>query len=83
MGLYGFQLKFLKHFCACLPGTYEQLEGLEQLRMLENGIKITAVEIDDIKEGVIQSGIDTPEDVARVERLLASQKQKKQEKKAI
>lgn len=82
MGLYGFQLKFLKHFCACLPGTYEQLEGLEQLRMLENGIKITAVEIDDIKEGVIQSGIDTPEDVARVERLLASQKQKKQEKKA-
>ena len=48
---------------------YEQLEGLEQLRMLEHGIKITAVKVD-IDKGKIQSGIDTPEDVERAEALL-------------
>ncbi|MGB0720606.1 MAG: hypothetical protein ACPGRX_09030, partial [Bdellovibrionales bacterium] len=50
-------------------GVYEQLEGLEQLRLIENGIKITAVPVE-IESGVIQSGIDTPEDLARAEAKL-------------
>ncbi len=69
MGLYGFHIRTLRAFCASMPGEYEQMEGLEQLRMLENGIKITAIEVD-IEDGVIQSGIDTPEDVLRVEKML-------------
>lgn len=69
MGLYGFRTDILKKFCALPQGVYEQLEGLEQLRMLENGITITAVHVD-IDKGTIQSGIDTPEDLERAEKLL-------------
>lgn len=69
MGLYGFRTDILKRFCALPQGVYEQLEGLEQLRMLENGIHVTAVKVD-IDKGTIQSGIDTPEDVKRAEALL-------------
>ncbi len=69
MGLYGFRVDVLKRFCALPQSKYERLEGLEQLRMLENGIEITAVEVE-IESGVIQSGIDTPEDLARAEALL-------------
>ena len=69
LGIYGFRSDILEKFCALPQGHYEQLEGLEQLRMLENGIEITAVEVE-IDTGTIQSGIDTPEDVARAEALL-------------
>ena len=69
MGLYGFRTDILEKFCALPQGIYEQLEGLEQLRMIENGIKVSAVKVD-IPPGTIQSGIDTPEDVKRAEALL-------------
>jgi len=72
MGLYGFRPDILEKFCALPQGFYEQIEGLEQLRMLENGIKITAVPVA-ITEGRMQSGIDTPEDVKRAEALLRQQ----------
>ncbi|MCB1563535.1 MAG: 3-deoxy-manno-octulosonate cytidylyltransferase [Alphaproteobacteria bacterium] len=69
MGLYGFRVDVLAKFCALPQGVYEQLEGLEQLRMLENGITVTAVPVE-IEKGKMQSGIDTPEDLARAEKLL-------------
>lgn len=72
MGLYGFRTDILEKFCALPQGRYEQLEGLEQLRMIEHGIKITAVPVD-IESGVIQSGIDTPEDLQRAESFLKAQ----------
>lgn len=71
MGLYGFRTDILEKFCALPQGHYEKLEGLEQLRMLENGIKITAVKIE-LPPGEIRSGIDTPEDLERAEALLKS-----------
>jgi 3-deoxy-manno-octulosonate cytidylyltransferase (CMP-KDO synthetase) len=71
MGLYGFKMSALEAFCAAEIGVYETLEGLEQLRMLENGMRVQAIKID-VEEGVIQTGIDTPEDVARVEAMLAA-----------
>ena len=71
MGLYGYRLEALEKFCALPQGTYEVLEGLEQLRMLENGMHIQCVEID-IEAGAMQSGIDTPEDLARAEAALGS-----------
>tara|TARA_R110001592_G_scaffold27763_15_gene102785 strand:+ start:1734 stop:2546 length:813 start_codon:yes stop_codon:yes gene_type:complete len=66
MGLYGFRSDILEKFCMLDQGVYEKLEGLEQLRMLENGIKIQGVPVD-FKEGTIQSGIDSPEDILRAE----------------
>ncbi|MGH1403554.1 MAG: 3-deoxy-manno-octulosonate cytidylyltransferase [Alphaproteobacteria bacterium] len=66
IGLYGFRSDVLEQFCRLSEGTYEALEGLEQLRMLENGIKIQTVSMD-IEKGMIQSGIDSPEDIARAE----------------
>jgi len=70
IGLYGFRCDVLEKFCGLPEGIYEQLEGLEQLRMLENNIRITAIEID-IERGKVQSGIDSPEDIARAERHIA------------
>lgn len=69
MGLYGFRTDALEKFCRLPQSVYEQLEGLEQLRMLENGIRVTVVKID-LPPGKIQSGIDTPEDLERAEEML-------------
>ncbi|MGH1399312.1 MAG: 3-deoxy-manno-octulosonate cytidylyltransferase [Alphaproteobacteria bacterium] len=69
MGLYGYRMAALERFCALPVGHYEALEGLEQLRMLENGMHIQCVEID-VDAGAMQSGIDTPEDLARAEARL-------------
>ncbi len=66
VGLYGFRSDILEKFCTLPQGVYEELEGLEQLRMLENGIRIDTVEMD-IEHGMIQSGIDSPEDIERAE----------------
>lgn len=66
LGLYGFRSDILEKFCMCEQGVYEELEGLEQLRMLENGIRIQTVEFE-IEEGMIQSGVDSPEDIDRAE----------------
>ncbi len=70
IGLYGFRSDILEQFCRLPEGTYEALEGLEQLRMLENGIKIQTISMD-IEEGMIQSGVDSPEDIQRAESHLA------------
>jgi 3-deoxy-manno-octulosonate cytidylyltransferase (CMP-KDO synthetase) len=43
----------------------ESCEKLEQLRALENGIQIAVVKVD-----YDSVGVDVPEDVQRVERLL-------------
>jgi len=69
IGLYGYSFAALEKFCALPPGPYEQLEGLEQLRFLENGINITAIPVD-IDSGILLSGIDTPEDLARAEEMI-------------
>jgi len=72
IGLYGFTPEALKKFCALPQSPYENLEGLEQLRMLENGIKLQTVEIF-LEKGPAMSGIDTPEDLERAEALLSQQ----------
>lgn len=70
MGIYGFQTDILKKFVSLPQGHYEQLEGLEQLRLLEHGITIQTISVD-IDLGTAQAGIDSPEDVARAEKILA------------
>ncbi len=67
IGLYGYRAGFLKTFSNWEPSDLEQLEKLEQLRVLSHGYKIK------IEQAKIAppAGIDTHEDVARVEKLLA------------
>lgn len=70
IGLYGYRADILKKFVSLPQGHYEQLEGLEQLRLIENGISIQTVTLE-VEAGLAQAGIDSPEDVERAERLLA------------
>lgn len=67
IGLYAFTKDFLFTFTNLPPSTLENIEGLEQLRILENGYKIKVVEtqFDTI-------GIDTPEDLERAKEVLKS-----------
>ena len=65
-GIYGYSTKFLLQFVKWKPGMLERSEQLEQLRALENGARIRVILT---KHASI--GVDTPEDVATVERLLA------------
>ena len=67
IGLYAYRRDFLLAF-ASLPQTpLERAESLEQLRALEHGYRIHAVETQ--YESI---EVDTPEDLERVRRLLAA-----------
>lgn len=70
LGIYGFRTDILETFCSLPEGVYEKIEGLEQLRLLENNIRISAVEIE-MDKVVLQSGIDSPEDITRAEAYIA------------
>jgi len=66
VGLYVYRRSFLLELARQAPTPLEQAEALEQLRALERGARIKAVETryDSI-------GVDTPEDLERVRRRLA------------
>ncbi len=68
IGVYAFRRPALTRFLAWPPTPLEQAEGLEQLRALENGLTIKVLETAD--EPV---GVDTPEDLERVKRILRRQ----------
>ena len=73
VGLYGYRMDILRKIAKLPEGIYEKLEGLEQLRWIENGIKVRCVKVDyrDFEKMSSLSGVDSPEDVARVEAVLA------------
>ncbi|QQG35915.1 MAG: 3-deoxy-manno-octulosonate cytidylyltransferase [Micavibrio aeruginosavorus] len=66
MGVYGYRADILRRFVKWPQTPYEKLEGLEQLRFLENDIAVQTVEVSGA-HGPLQSGIDSPEDIARAE----------------
>lgn len=68
IGIYGYRARFLQQFAAMPPGTLEQVENLEQLRVLEAGFPISVA----LSPAPFPPGIDTPEDLARAEALLAT-----------
>ena len=70
IGLYGYTRKMLETYVTLPAGHYEQLEGLEQLRLLEHGYGIRVVEVD-YRGRAAMSGVDSPTDVARAEALIA------------
>jgi 3-deoxy-manno-octulosonate cytidylyltransferase (CMP-KDO synthetase) len=67
LGLYVFRRDALLEYPTLPQGELERIEQLEQLRWLENGwkIRVAQVEHDAIS-------VDVPEDIARVEKLLAA-----------
>lgn len=69
IGLYGFRTDILEKFVTLPEGCYEALEGLEQLRLLENNIPVQTISVS-VDLGMAQAGIDSPEDLVRAENLL-------------
>ncbi|MGH9776157.1 MAG: 3-deoxy-manno-octulosonate cytidylyltransferase [Candidatus Acidiferrales bacterium] len=67
IGLYAFRRAALLRFPELPQGRLEKFEQLEQLRWLENGFRIRAVETD-----YDAISVDVPSDVARVEKILAA-----------
>src|SRR6267142_1594493 len=66
LGLYVFRRDALLEYPTLPQGELERIEQLEQLRWLENGWKIRVAEVE--HDAI---SVDVPEDVARVEKLLA------------
>lgn len=64
IGIYGYRAGFLRRFPTLSASPIEQVESLEQLRVLWHGERI-AVHVSDTRPG---PGVDTPEDLERVRR---------------
>lgn len=67
IGIYAYQAGFLRRFPSLPACPLEQVESLEQLRVLWHGERI-AVHVSAERPG---PGVDTPDDLARVRALLA------------
>jgi 3-deoxy-manno-octulosonate cytidylyltransferase (CMP-KDO synthetase) len=67
LGIYAYRASFLRDFKRLKPAPIEQFEALEQLRALAHGFRISVA----VTRTAAQPGIDTPEDLERVRRLLA------------
>lgn len=66
IGIYAYRAGFLRRFSTLPPGRLEQVESLEQLRVLEAGHRIAVA----LTPAPFPPGVDTPEDLARAESLL-------------
>ena len=69
VGVYAYRAKFLRMFSKLPKSQYETIECLEQLRALENGYKIRVRETSSSSMGV-----DVPEQIQQVERILIKKK---------
>jgi 3-deoxy-manno-octulosonate cytidylyltransferase (CMP-KDO synthetase) len=65
IGIYSYRREALLAFSKMEPTRLEQIEKLEQLRALESGMKIKVKETD-----VETYGVDTPQDLERIEKCL-------------
>lgn len=68
VGIYGYQREALLRFAELPPSPLEEVEALEQLRALENGLPIRV-----LAGGRPAPGVDTPEDLEKVDRMLRGQ----------
>ena len=66
IGIYGFRRQALERFVALPPSPLEARERLEQLRALEDGMRIDLAVVD-----TVALGVDTPADLARARAALA------------
>ena len=68
IGIYAYRRNALERFVRLSPGVLEQREKLEQLRALENGMRIDAARVD-----TVPFGVDTPADLERARQILGAQ----------
>ena len=66
IGIYAFRRPALERFVGLRPSTLEKRERLEQLRALEDGMRIDVTLVD-----TVPLGVDTPDDLERARHLLA------------
>jgi 3-deoxy-manno-octulosonate cytidylyltransferase (CMP-KDO synthetase) len=69
IGLYVYRRAALQRFVKLPQGTLEKRERLEQLRALENGMRIDVARVD-----TVPLGVDTPADLERAREILAGLK---------
>jgi 3-deoxy-manno-octulosonate cytidylyltransferase (CMP-KDO synthetase) len=70
VGVYAYRPDALSAYPGWSTGQLEDLEGLEQLRFLENGLPVLCVEVD--AKGRSFWELNNPEDVPRIEALMAN-----------
>jgi len=70
VGLYAYARECLVRLARLPVSALEEIESLEQLRALENGIRILVV---NTSCSTVAVSVDTPEDLERVRRMLAEQ----------
>lgn len=71
VGVYAYRPAALKAYGEWPTGTMETLEGLEQLRFLENGHPVRCVEVNG--KGRVFWELNNPEDIPRIESVLRDQ----------
>lgn len=69
IGIYAYRRAALERFVKLPQGTLEKREKLEQLRALENGMRIDVAIVD-----AVPLGVDTPADLEKARALLADKK---------
>lgn len=74
VGLYAYRPEALAEYITWPEGRLERLEGLEQLRFLENGARVACVEVE--ARGRVFWELNNPADVPRIEAVLAGEKDK-------
>ena len=76
VGLYAYSRETLERYTSLEPSPLErpEIEGLEQTRFLHNGLKIRVVEVD-LQGLEAVSGVDSEEDVDRVEEILVRRRE--------
>lgn len=68
LGIYAYRVGLLRRFVTWSPAALEEIEMLEQLRVLHAGIGIHVADAC----APVPGGVDTPNDLERVRRLLAA-----------
>jgi 3-deoxy-manno-octulosonate cytidylyltransferase (CMP-KDO synthetase) len=71
IGMYGYSRAMLATYVTLPEGKFETMEGLEQLRVLENDFTIRCVPVE-YRGRPSMSGVDSPEDIARAEKFLVA-----------
>ncbi len=70
IGIYAYRAAFLRRFPSLHPAPLELAESLEQLRVLWHGERIAVMRVNHAPP----AGVDTPEDLERVRKLLTQQR---------
>lgn len=68
LGIYAYRVGFLKHYAGLAPAPLEEVESLEQLRVLWHGYRIAVA----VSQERVPPGVDTPQDLCAVRRMLES-----------